>query len=142
MHRVCLFRSQGLPRDRARKPRSSGVGSTPGVSRQPRTRLNARIADHGERRDAARWTRRLPLVRSSLDMRPTPEADADDLDLPPLDGTVGGADADEENEGISHAEDDLDADAVKDHGDAFDDATGEGDALDEITVEGAEGGWL
>jgi len=78
-------------------------------------------------------------------MRPTsPEADDLDLplDLPPLDGTIGGAEVDEENEGIAHPEDELDEDAAKDHGDDFDDATGEGDAIDEITVEGAEGGWL
>lgn len=78
-------------------------------------------------------------------MRPTsPEADDLDLplDLPPLDGAVGGAEADEENEGISEADEELDADAAKDHGDDFDDATGEGDALEEIAVEGAEGGWL
>jgi hypothetical protein len=74
-------------------------------------------------------------------MRPT-TPEADDLDLPPLDGTIGGADVDEENEGISHPDDDLDDDGAKDHGDAFDDATGEDDALEEIAVEGAEGGWL
>lgn len=74
-------------------------------------------------------------------MRPTPP-EADDLDLPPLDGTLGGAEADEENEGISEPDEDLDADAAKDHGDAFDDATGEADALEELLTEGAEGGWL
>jgi hypothetical protein len=74
-------------------------------------------------------------------MRPT-TPEADDLDLPPLDGAIGGLDVDEENEGISEPDEEMDADAVKDHGDAFDDATGEGDALEEITVEGAEGGWL
>ena len=74
-------------------------------------------------------------------MRPMPP-EADDLDLPPLDGTIGGAEVDEENEGISHPDEEMEADAARDHGDAFDDATGEGDALEELTVEGAEGGWL
>jgi hypothetical protein len=74
-------------------------------------------------------------------MRPT-TPEADDLDLPPLDGTIGGADVDEENEGIAQPDENLDADAANELGDAFDDSTGEGDALEEITVEGAEGGWL
>ena len=77
-------------------------------------------------------------------MRPTPP-EADELDLPPLDGKVGGVEADEENEGISHPDDEeLDPDAMLD-GNALDDATGEGDPrtlLEGITVEGAEGGWL
>lgn len=71
-------------------------------------------------------------------MRPTP-SDADELDLPPLDGTVGGADVDGENEGVSEAEDDLDD---LDDGDPMDDTTGEDQALEELVVEGAEGGWL
>ncbi len=76
-------------------------------------------------------------------MRPTPP-EADELDLPPLDGKVGGVDADEENEGISHPDDEeLDPDAMEDTpSDAFDDATAEGDPIEGIAVEGAEGGWL
>jgi hypothetical protein len=70
-------------------------------------------------------------------MRTTTEAD--DLDLPPLDGVLGGEEP--EPDGAS-------ADDIEDHrdlGDALDDATSESDPLDvfaQITVEGAEGGWL
>ena len=74
-------------------------------------------------------------------MRP-PSPDSDDLDLPPLDGTIGGADGDEENDANHGPDEDLEADAEKDHGDAFDDSTGESDAVEELAVEGAEGGWL
>ena len=64
----------------------------------------------------------------------TPEAE--DLDLPPLDGALLGEEADEEAE----APDDLPDD--DELGDPLDDATSEGDPLDEMVVEGAEGGWL
>jgi hypothetical protein len=71
-----------------------------------------------------------------------PTHDADDLDLPPLDGKVG-VDGDEENEAPPVLTDeDIDSEDAKDHGDALDDATGEGDPIDEVSVEGAEAGWL
>jgi hypothetical protein len=68
-------------------------------------------------------------------MRTAPEAD--ELDLPPLDGHIG-----------ELAEDETDAGTAEDlpehHelGDALDDATSEGDPLEDIAVEGAEAGWL
>lgn len=73
-----------------------------------------------------------------------PSSDADDLDLPPLDGNLGDGEGDEgegENDPSRH-EHDLDEDAIRDDGDAFDDATGEGDAQPELEDPGAEGGWL
>lgn len=113
-----------------------------------------RRPDHGASRDGVRgawegdgarhasagmhglWTAPSPLVRSSS-MRTAP--DADDLDLPPLDGTVGG---DEPDAGEDAEHDDLDHLAHHDLGDAFDDATSEGDPFEEMAVEGAEVGWL
>jgi hypothetical protein len=69
-------------------------------------------------------------------MRTAPEAD--ELDLPPLDGALGGDEG--EDAETSDAED------VDEHhhelGNPLDDATSEGDPLDDIAVEGAEGGWL
>jgi hypothetical protein len=74
-------------------------------------------------------------------MRTAP--DADELDLPPLDGHIGGlGEPDEETDAAT-------ADDLPEHhelGDALDDATSEGDPHDEhdphLAVEGAEGGWL
>jgi len=66
----------------------------------------------------------------------TPSPELDDLDLPPLDGT------DEEDEGNPDSDEEIEADADNDHGDAFDDATGEADGMEELAIEGAEGGWL
>ncbi len=73
-------------------------------------------------------------------MRPTHEAD--ELDLPPLDGS---SIIDGEHEDDAHGGDassDIDDEAVADKGDAFDDATSEGDPLEDLAVEGAEAGWL
>lgn len=68
-------------------------------------------------------------------MRTAPEVE--ELDLPPLDGALGGDEP--EMEGAT-------ADDLEDHhhelGDALDDATSEGDPLDDFAVEGAEAGWL
>jgi hypothetical protein len=56
--------------------------------------------------------------------------DADDLDLPPLDGKLG-VDGDEENEAPPVVGDeDIDTEDAKDHGDAFDDTTGEAEPID------------
>ncbi|MDB4933989.1 MAG: hypothetical protein JWP87_961 [Labilithrix sp.] len=71
-------------------------------------------------------------------MRTAP--DADELDLPPLDGHIGGPGdfGEEETEAAT-------ADDLPEHhelGDALDDATSEGDPLEEFAVEGAEVGWL
>jgi len=68
-------------------------------------------------------------------MRSAPD---DDLDLPPLDGTVGDG---EQEEGADGAHDE-DVEDARELGDAFDDSTSEGDPLDEIVVEGTEAGWL
>ena len=74
-------------------------------------------------------------------MRTAPEPD--DLDLPPLDGEIGGApEAENEVNGADEAEDDEDLGAHHELGDPLDDATSEGDPLDEIAAEGAEAGWL
>lgn len=81
------------------------------------------------------WTASWPLVPSPS-MRTAP--DADDLDLPPLDGAVGGTDSDEDSERMH----DEDLEAHHELGDALDDATSEGDPLDDIAVDGAEAGWL
>jgi hypothetical protein len=72
-------------------------------------------------------------------MRTAPEAD--DLDLPPLDGEIGGPE-DLDGDEAADAEDAEQLGAHHELGDALDDATGEADPLDEIAVEGAEGGWL
>jgi hypothetical protein len=94
----------------------------------------------GKRGHARPWTARVRLVRSPS-MRTAPEAD--DLDLPPLDGELGGLEeADPEGDEAADAEDAADLGAHHELGDALDDATGEADPLDEIAVEGAEGGWL
>src|SRR5438270_4446819 len=69
-------------------------------------------------------------------MRMTPEAD--DLDLPPLDGAVPGDEPGDDAESHHH----HDIELRHELGDALDDATSEGDPLDEIVVEGAEAGWL
>jgi hypothetical protein len=74
-------------------------------------------------------------------MRTTTEAD--ELDLPPLDGVLGGEEP--EPEGASH--EDLDDHGAHHDGDAFDDATSESDPLDlahlaQIGADGAEAGWL
>ena len=66
----------------------------------------------------------------------TPEPD--ELDLPPLDGAIGGDDP--ENAENTHEDDDIEM--HHELGDALDDATSEGDPLDEIAAEGAEAGWL
>lgn len=68
-------------------------------------------------------------------MRTAPEAE--DLELPPLDGALGGDEA--EAEGATG--DDLD-EHHHELGDALDDATSEGDPYEEFAVEGAEAGWL
>lgn len=76
-------------------------------------------------------------VRDS--MRTAPEAD--ELDLPPLDGTGVGDDAADDTHGADgHADDDIEL--RHELGDALDDATSENDPLDELAVEGTEGGWL
>ncbi len=75
-------------------------------------------------------------------MRTAPEAD--DLDLPPLDGEIGGpAEGDAADEADPSDGEDLEPHHAL--GDALDDATSEGDSLEEfahIAGEGAEGGWL
>jgi hypothetical protein len=68
-------------------------------------------------------------------MRTTPEAE--DLDLPPIDGTIGGEEIVDDTEGAVE-----ELEAHHELGDALDDATSEGDPLEEIAVEGVEGGWL
>ena len=68
-------------------------------------------------------------------MRLTP-IELDELDLPPLDGKIGGGSEDD-----APVSDDLDAEVLDDVDDAFDDVTGEGDPIEEIGVSGAEGGW-
>lgn len=68
-------------------------------------------------------------------MRTTP--DADELDLPPLDGVIGGPD---EHDHEVAAADDLDD--LRELGDAFDDAPLGEDPVHEIAVDGAEAGWL
>ena len=74
-------------------------------------------------------------------MRTAPEPD--DLDLPPLDGEIGGGtDGENEANGTDEADDDEDLGAHHDLGDPLDDATSEGDPLDEVAAEGAEAGWL
>jgi hypothetical protein len=71
-------------------------------------------------------------------MRTSP--DADELDLPPLDGALGGDEPDGTGESLA---DELDGpEHHHELGDAFDDATSEGDPFEEIVVEGAEAGWL
>ncbi|MBS2014379.1 MAG: hypothetical protein JST00_15940 [Deltaproteobacteria bacterium] len=65
------------------------------------------------------------------------DADAPNLDLPPLDGE---GHEDEEQASIAGAEEELDA--ARDMEDALDDATAEADPVEEIAVEGAEAGWL
>jgi hypothetical protein len=75
-------------------------------------------------------------------MRTAPEPD--DLDLPPLDGELGGG-ADGEDEATGAEEDEDDVGAHHELGDPLDDSTAEGDPLDEsaeISAEGAEAGWL
>ena len=72
-------------------------------------------------------------------MRTMPEAD--DLDLPPLDGVIGTDEPSADVEGTH----DEDIEARHELGDALDDATSEGDPLGEdghIALEGGEGGWL
>lgn len=67
--------------------------------------------------------------------------DAEDLDLPPLDGAIGGDEGGDD--AVAHA-DDLDDEMLdpRELGDAFDDATSEGDPLEGVTLDGEEGGWL
>lgn len=69
-------------------------------------------------------------------MRTTP--DADDLDLPPLDGEGDEDDGLRGQRGVEEEE----LDEPGDDGDALDDSTAEGDPIEEIAVDGAEGGWL
>lgn len=78
-------------------------------------------------------------------MRTEPEPD--DLDLPPLDGEIGGAtDLENEANGPAEAEDEDELGAHHDLGDPLDDATADSDPLDEhlgqIAAEGTEAGWL
>jgi hypothetical protein len=75
-------------------------------------------------------------------MRTAPEPE--DLDLPPLDGELGGG-AEGEDEATGAEDDENDVGAHHELGDPLDDTTSEGDPLDEsaeIAAEGAEGGWL
>lgn len=69
-------------------------------------------------------------------MRTAPD---DDLDLPPLDGSIGDG---EPEDGEAEGHHDEDVEDARELGDAFDDSTSEGDPLDEIAVEGTEAGWL
>jgi len=64
-------------------------------------------------------------------------SDADDLDLPPLDGEGDEDDGPPGQRGLEGEIEDPGED-----GDALDDSTSEGDPLEEIAVDGAEGGWL
>lgn len=84
--------------------------------------------------------RRLDLGGCPGNFRGMRTAPDDDLDLPPLDGSIGDGEHEDGEAGEGHHDEDVED--ARELGDAFDDSTAEGDPLDEIAVEGTEAGWL